>query len=139
MSELNQTVWARLAPSEVNGIGVFAIRDIPKGQFYTNYFTENYRDTAKVFNEEDLNNALPEIRNLVLNLMLFEQNMPIAFYSPNMYAYLRSFLNHSNTPNTDGFKTTQHIKKGEELTENYNTVVSGELHTLSRKYHDNYL
>ena len=136
---LNDEVWCKLAPSPIHGIGVFAIRAIPKGQKYTNYGIWNLKDNEpKVFNEEDLNNALPEIRNLILDQMLFEQARPITFYSPNTNACLQSFLNHSNTPNTDGFKAIQDIKKGEELTENYNTVTQGELHSVSKKHHASY-
>ena len=54
MSELNRTVWATIAPSKIHGIGVHAIRDIPKGQPYTDYFI-NTLDKPKLFNEEDLN------------------------------------------------------------------------------------
>lgn len=34
---LNKTVWCKLGPSKIHGVGVFAIRDILKGQKLTDF------------------------------------------------------------------------------------------------------
>jgi len=136
MGELDDTVYATLKPSPIHGIGVFAIRDIPKGQRYTNHHLyDPFEAKATLFNKSDLDKCSPEIRSLILDHILFEKDMPNLFYSPNQHVALQSYMNHSDTPNTNGFKTTQDIKKGEELTENYNTVSNGELHDMTKEHH----
>ena len=111
---LNETVWATIKPSPINGVGVFAIRDIKEGQYL--YLLGGSGEWLKT----DLDKVVPEVRKLIL------QRWPIVrdgepFLSPNDDAILMSFLNHSDTPNYD--KNTdmalRDIKAGEEITEDY--------------------
>ena len=38
---LNSSVWATIKPSKLHGVGVFAIRDIPKGTVITENTIDN--------------------------------------------------------------------------------------------------
>lgn len=117
INHLNETVWCTLAPSPIHGIGVFAIRDIPKGQkLYCRIPSETSPISLSTF--EGLH---PEI------LTMIKQRWPLAlkgdyFHSPNDSAKLILFMNHSDTPNYDDYTDTAlfDIKRGEEITENYN-------------------
>jgi SET domain-containing protein len=124
---LNNTVYCTLKPSRIHGIGVFAIRHIPKGTELTDY-TVNTLDSIRVFEmqEEEFLQILPEIRNLILDRTLFAST--IRFISPNADAILRSFMNHSATPNSDGIVALRDIEAGEEVTEDFHSLLTpGEL------------
>ncbi len=118
IDELNKTVWCTLASSTIHGIGVFAIRDIPKGQKI--YATS---DDRKWLIETDFNGLHPAIKRLIA------QRWPHAFkgnpfLSPNSDARLLSFMNGSDTPNYD-FETDTalvDIPAGTELTEDYSSM-----------------
>ena len=112
---LNDEVWCTLAPSPIDGVGVFAIRDIPKGQ---KMYCEVKGDIMS-YHPKELENLLPEIKEIVM------QRYPIAetagFFSPNDDVRLLSFMNHSKKPNYDKFNDValRDIKKGEEIVEYY--------------------
>jgi hypothetical protein len=137
---LNSTVWATLGVSPIHSVGVFAIRDIPSGTEITDNIvgeTEDSVDLRKYIrnsiNADEFKGVLPEIRKLILDRTLFDKdNFQLEFYSPNSDAILQSFMNHSENPNTDGKKTLRDIKKGEELTENFRTLITNGFHHLSR-------
>lgn len=125
ITELNCTVKARLAPSKIHGVGVFAIMDIAKGQ-------KAYcipRIERKWFNIPygSLTKLLPEIRGLVLERWPSIINGSM-FQSPNDDAWLILFMNHSEEPNYDPKTDTtlKDIKKGEEITEDYRQMINHE-------------
>ena len=111
-------MWCKLAPSPIHGIGVFAIRSIPKGQRV--YCVPDNEGTKEWLEAEDFTGLHDEIFKLI------KQRHPLAikgapFLSPNDDARLISFMNHSNTPNYD-FRTdrvVRDIKAGEEITEDF--------------------
>ncbi len=110
---LNEEVWCKLAPSQIHEIGVFAIRDIPKGQ-------KLYCHSASCrLRYEPIDDLLPEIRQLIL------QRWPNArtngYLNPNDDARLISFMNHSPNPNYDWFTdlAIKDIPKGTEVLEDY--------------------
>ncbi len=113
-NELNATVWAKLAPSKIHGIGVFAIRFVPKGQKVYELGNRRWRKPI------EYHMAHQSIQELIY------QRWPLVtqgadFWSPNDDAHLPSFLNHSNIPNIDKhtFCALRDIPNGEELTEDY--------------------
>lgn len=70
---LNNSVFAKLGPSKIHGIGVFAIRDIPKGQYlkYKGFIHNNFIDTeieAKYFKL-----IKPCIRELIMDRWFWER------------------------------------------------------------------
>ena len=133
---LNKTVWATLGFSKTHGIGVIAIRDIPKGTRFTDYDVwGNYSDMAEskliTMTEEDFNKILPEIRTLILDKTVMTDT--ITFVSPNVVQDLRSWMNHSDNPNVKDFSAIKDIKRGEELTEDFRWF--GSLHPLSAEHY----
>ena len=134
VDELNNMVWASLAPSKIHGVGVHAIRDIKKGTRITNYNLNELTSARPfLFDEKMFGNLYPEIQNLILDRTLFYDSPTLIFYSPNAEVCLQSFMNHSDTPNSDGFVALQDIKQGEEITEDYRRVK--EPHLLSKKHY----
>lgn len=112
---LNDTVWCKIGRSEIHGVGVIAIRDIPKGTKLHCY--SNQREWLEGIPED----TLPEIRKLILERYpKAEQELHI-YAHPNDDARLISFMNHSDNPNYDNETDTtlREIKKGEEVTEHY--------------------
>ena len=133
---LNSTVFATLRPSQINGVGVFAIRDIPKETKFTDYDVwGNYSDMANrgliTMTEEEFNKILPEIRTLILDKTVMTDT--ITFVSPNVVQDLRSWMNHSDNPNVKDFTTIKDVKRGEELTEDFRWF--GNLHPLSAEHY----
>ena len=114
---LNSTVYCTLKPSPLHGIGVFAIRDIPKGQRI-----EKEADGYFEITDEEFERILPEIQKEILERTVFIDGEPLAFESPNNICDFRSFMNHSDTPNTDGLYALRYIERGEELTEDFTSM-----------------
>lgn len=136
---LNTTVWARLGPSVIHGVGVFAIRDIPKGTQITDFNLNDFRNQRPLrINYKDFEKILPEIRALILDYVtfLYHKKIPeFSFFSPNQNACLQSFMNHSDKPNSDGVWSLKAIKKGEEITENYRDLLHGNVaHEVMNKH-----
>lgn len=115
IQHLNETVWCTLAPSPIHGIGVFALRDIPKGQKLYCLGTPN----QQLLQLNSTDGLAPEI------LTVIKQRWPLylegTFQSPNDDARLISFMNHSDTPNYNKHNDTAltDITKGDEITEDY--------------------
>lgn len=135
LNHLENELYCRIAPSKIKGagVGVIAIRDIPKG---VNPFKIAGKDciayeTIKV-PIEDIRQLNSGVRKLIKDFIvpgkdfyelpkLGMNNLDIGFY-----------MNHSNNPNMELwytkkcpytlFKTSRQIKKGEELTFNYSLL-----------------
>lgn len=138
---LEKNVWCTIAPSPIHGVGVFAIRDIRKGTKLTD---NNYSSAPSFFPEKlMLTMSLPDfekldegIRNIILDRTVFHENYHkemLRFMSPNKHAVLQLFMNHSDTPNSDGVYALSDIKKGEEITEDFSKLVSV-LHKISKQH-----
>lgn len=135
---LNKTVWASLRATE-HGVGVYAIRDIEKGQQLTDHSVHNIREMCLyTLDEPNFLLLAPEIRALILDRTIFVAGKPFTFLSPNAEQTLRSFMNHSKEPNSNGEYATRDIAKGEEITEDYNTLVD-DMHPLSKQHHQAWL
>jgi SET domain-containing protein len=132
---LNSTVFCALRPSPIHGIGVFAIRNIPKGTTLTDHTLECPNQQLYGLDEDDFARLHPEIRSLILSRLIFEADAPLIFLSPNTDAILRGFMNHSDTPNSDGAIALRDIAAGEEVTENYKAF-GYKAHPLSLRHHD---
>lgn len=137
---LNDTVYATLKPSPIHGIGVFAIRDIPKGKRYTDISVHNLDETEILeLSESDFEKLRPEIQTLILDRTTFvESQNTYFFYSPNHEVCLTSFMNHSETPNVKNDITLRDIKAGEELTEDFRELLrnGAQPHTRTRKHYE---
>ena len=119
-------VYLQLRPSSVHGIGVFAIRDIPKG--CRDMFSKEEGNWIKIpLTEVEM---MPDhLKKLIENYFLFDDQFYYVEKSGFKKPDLSFFLNHSDEPNiisvNDGefFETTMNIKAGEELFIDYGEIV----------------
>ena len=129
LKELANSTYVMIKPSPLHGIGVFAIRDIPKGT--KNIFSKGVGDWIKVSKEEV--DALPQhSKDLIENHCLFDEDH---YFIPD-YGFklvdLVIYLNHSETPNVislnegEEFEAIRDIASGEELLVDYGTIVESE-------------
>jgi SET domain-containing protein len=129
LKDLMHDTFVMIKPSPLHGIGVFAIRDIPKGT--RNIFSQGVGEWIKLTISEV--EALPKhSKDLVENHCLFDEDF---YYVPD-YGFklvdLVIYLNHYYTPNVvsinDGefFEAIIDIKAGEELLVDYGTIVDSE-------------
>ncbi len=115
-------VYTRLKPSKISGVGVFAIRDIKKGTaiFY------NDEESEMIWVDKKRGKKLPkEIKKLYKDFCVLKKGK---YGCPENFSSLTIawYLNHSEKPNVFSdkdynFYASRNIKKGEELTANYNT------------------
>ena len=126
LKDLHQSTYVMIKPSPLHGIGVFAIRDIPKGT--KDLFSQGVGEWIKLSIAEV--EALPRhSRDLVENHCLFDEDY---YYVPD-YGFklvdLVIYLNHSDTPNVvsinegEQFEAIRDIAIGEELLVDYGTIV----------------
>jgi SET domain-containing protein len=131
LSELAGNTWVMIRPSHIEGIGVFALQDIPKGcrsMFSKANEEEQWIPIAKT----EVDNLPAHAKALIENYCLYDEE---SYFVPD-YGFkkmdLVNFLNHSDTPNVvsinDGefFEATRDIKQGEELLIDYGEIVDGE-------------
>ncbi|MFA9206365.1 MAG: SET domain-containing protein [Burkholderiaceae bacterium] len=129
LKELAASTYVMIKPSPLHGIGVFAIRDIPKGT--SNIFSKGVGDWIQVSKEEV--DALPQhSKDLIENHCLFDED----FYFIPDYGFklvdLVIYLNHSETPNVislnegEEFEAIRDIANGEELLVDYGTIVASD-------------
>lgn len=119
----HEGVYARLRPSPIHGVGVFAIRAIPKG---TNIFPDD--DEPMRWVPVDALAGLPdEIRGLYDDFSVIKDNGRL-YGCPRSFNHLTVswYLNESNDPNVVcdddyDFRALRDIQAGEELTVDYST------------------
>ena len=129
LKELAGNTYVIIRPSPVEGIGVFAIRDIPRG--CRNIFTDPHPDKDQWITIPRIEiEELPlHARQLVETYCLYDE----ANYFVPEYGFkkmdLVNFLNHSDQPNVisinDGeyFEAIKDIAAGEELLVDYGGLV----------------
>lgn len=117
IQKLNREVKVRIAPSDIHGVGVRAIFDIPKGSrlFADNMpsvYTLAYANFGKLF---------PEIKQILLERWPQIVNGS-AFIYPD--ARIQAYMNHSDDPNYDAINDVllRDVKGGEEITEDYRKI-----------------
>jgi SET domain-containing protein len=129
LADLSKDTFVALRASPVHGIGVFAIRDIPKG--CRTMFSTGVGNWIRLSISEV--EALPShSRNLVETYCLFDET---DYFVPD-YGFklmdLVLYLNHSSSPNIvsvdDGsfFEALTDIPEGTELFVNYEEIVEVE-------------
>ncbi len=115
----------RLKPSQISGVGVFAIRPIPKGQIVFNSKTRHVG-----IKKSDFRHLPRGVRNYVSD-MLVEDGKHVWYPIRGMNMLEMCFyLNHSkpkhNVENRDDrFIALRKIKTGEELLLDYNCLDEG--------------
>ena len=129
INELVNNTFVMLKSSPVQGIGVFAMVDISKGQ--RRIFSNDKSEWIKISKAEIA--TLPQhSKAIVENFCLYdEENYFVPEYGFKMVD-LVIFLNHDDNPNiasiNDGedFEALRDIKAGEELFIDYGQIVEGE-------------
>ncbi|MBC7536334.1 MAG: SET domain-containing protein [Ferruginibacter sp.] len=127
LHELADNTMVVLKPSPVEGIGVFALTTIQKGQ--RNIFSNDASEWIKVSKSEV--EQLPQhSRALVENFCLYDQdNYFVPEYGFKMID-LVIYLNHSDDPNIvsinegENFEALRDIAVGEELFVDYGEIVA---------------
>jgi hypothetical protein len=132
--------YCRLQPSRIHGIGVFAVRDIPKGKNPFNTITK-YANFGYVRITEDELDALPSKLSETIRALFIPTGgvMHIPNHGLNVIR-LNSYLNHSAKPNMrtrDGydFVAVRKILVGEELTVDYRTYGAEKLVSVEWSIH----
>ncbi|MFT3934936.1 MAG: SET domain-containing protein-lysine N-methyltransferase [Chitinophagaceae bacterium] len=128
LEQLREETYVMLKPSGIHGIGVFAIRPIPKG--CDKIFSSGVGDWIKL-PIADVEQLPAHSKELIETYCLFDE---AHYYVPD-YGFkvmdIVNYLNHSNTPNiisvNDGetFQALRDIAVGEELFVNYGHIVDG--------------
>lgn len=113
---LNNTLVCRLGASPIQGVGVFAIRDIKEGE---TLYCHGIMPDWYTLSFEDCDRLIPEAKEILLERWPNIKNGSDFLY-PDVW--LMSYVNHSDTPNTNNDIATRDIKKGEEITKNYKTM-----------------
>jgi hypothetical protein len=124
--------YCRLQPSKIHGIGVLAVRDIPKGRNPFNTLPK-YADFGYVrITEGELDALPPSLSQLLRELFIpTDGKMHVPNYGTNMIR-LNCYLNHSTAPNMRtkngyDFTSASKILVGEELTVDYRTYGAEDL------------
>jgi CRISPR/Cas system CMR-associated protein Cmr5 small subunit len=119
-------VYCRIQPSIINGVGLFAIRDIEIG---IDPFNNSYMGHDNfLINKNEIKNQPDEIKKLLEDYWPSNNNSEIIMpYYPNQII-LTNYLNYTDKEpniifNDNGkWETIKFIKKGEELLENPNLL-----------------
>lgn len=122
INQLKYDVYAKLFVSPIHGVGVIAIKDIPKGACpFLGCDNQGWQEIS----EEELGEINPNIKRIISDFLICEDKkwwMPNAGLQKLDISY---YLNHSNNANMQSddmgtFTAIRDIKEGEELTTNYN-------------------
>jgi len=130
LQHLKNDIYCRIGVSKVHGVGVIAIKDIPKG---TRPFATLSKEKDKIINlsKDDIKDIHPNVRKILTDFFGDKKidDYDVYAYGPN-YINISFYMNHSDKPNIDviedtesnyySFITNRKIKKGEELFINYN-------------------
>lgn len=130
LAELSNNTYVMLKPSDIEGIGVFAVRDIPKGCRDMFSKPDAPQDWIAI-SKNEIESLPPHAQFLVGNYCLFDEKH---YYVP-AHGFKKMdvslFLNHADVPNIisvndgDYFEALHNIKAGEELVIDYGTIVGG--------------
>jgi len=121
-----KNTYCRLQPSTVEGVGVFAVRDIPKN---INPFEIMLKDSQWYkFDTSELKKLDKEIFKMIDDFCVIEKDKTVYIPEHALNSMdISFFVNNSETPNLktidEGFTfiTLRKIKKGEELFVAYET------------------
>lgn len=128
LKELQGNTYVMLKPSPIEGIGVFAICDIPKG--CRDMFSEPSVAGEWITISKKEVEALPSHAQFVVgNYCLYDEENYFVPGEGFKKIDLSLFINHADTPNIisvndgDHFEAIRDIKAGEELLVDYGEIV----------------
>ena len=127
LKHLQNDIYCRLGVSKIAGIGVIAIKNIPKN---TNPFKNLSKEKEKIIelDDKDIKNLDNNVKKIIKDFFGNKKSYDVLYSGPN-YINISYYLNHSEKPNLNiidspeseylCFVTNKDIKAGEELTINY--------------------
>lgn len=128
IQHLNQNTWISLRPSTIHGIGVFALRNIPRG---CDTIFSNILDEWIYLTFDEVKQLPSHSQYLIETYCLFDE---LGYFVP-AHGFekmdLALYLNHDENPNVasinDGekFIALRDIQEGEELFVDYGSIVDG--------------
>ncbi len=131
LHELTHDTYVMLRPSPIEGIGVFAVRDIPKGT-RTMFSKPNADDKWIPVSKDEVAKMPAHAQHIITNYSLYDEEN---YFVPD-HGFKKVdvclFLNHSDKPNVvsindgDYFEAMRDIAAGEELLIDYGMIVDGE-------------
>ncbi len=131
LQELAGNTWVMIKPSPIEGIGVFALQDIPKG-CRSMFSKSNDQEKWIPVSKTEVDHLPAHAKALIENYCLYDDEN---YFIPD-YGFkkmdLVNFLNHSDIPNIisinegEFFEALRDIQKGEELLIDYGEIVDGE-------------
>ena len=131
LKELTDHTYVMLKPSAIAGIGVFSIRDIPKG--CREMFSKPSPDDKWIpIDRNEVNSLSKQARDLIENYCLYDDAHYFVPAEGFKKIDLSLFLNHSDQPNIisidhgEFFETLREIRLGEELLIDYGEIVDEE-------------
>ena len=136
---LKNEIWFRTGPSSIHGVGLFAIRDIPKG---TDIMVEFDGKGKTLFSVEKakMQDIHPNVRQLWNDYWANDDIWQQIYLPPNYKQVHIFYINHSDNPNGHlvsfvqsslwkphhaEFITNKDIKEGEEIYSDYNKLGEG--------------
>ena len=134
---ISKNIFVKLKPSKVDGVGVFAIRDIPKNTF----LFETWKGDSGYYpiKETELQKLPKDLYRHIKDIFLYSPEFPndtntyiqltrgCHWIYTTPYYFVNSNINNFNI-DKDTLKTTRNIKQGEEILSNY-----GRYERLSKK------
>lgn len=114
---LNDIVRYKIGPSDIEGVGIIALRDIKKGEKLEMDAIPHMFDLPF----DHFHKLRPDVQEILLGHFPQIVNGSHFMYPVTKFA---AYLNHSDDPNYDAVndKTLKPIKKGEEITEDYRKI-----------------
>ena len=115
--------YCRIKPSKNKGVGVFTVKNIPKG---INPFPYSMSVRWIRLSDSDIKNLPKPIQKMISDFYVYSQGHYYVSYDGLDSNDISFFVNNSKKPNLkseDGsdFITIRKIKKGDELTVDYST------------------
>ena len=129
LKHLTQEVFCRLGISKTHGVGVFALRAIPKG---SNPLVSWLDSQEIAFTQKELEAIPKEVKKQIALFCYYDTKKTLVPKIGLNAMTMGIYLNHSKKPNIElkksgQFKTLRAIKRGEELLLDYDKAF-GEKH-----------
>lgn len=118
VNTLCKWVTVKLGPSKIDGVGVFAIKDMPKG---TKLFADIMPEVFKLPYKMIKNNTPAYVHDSILGRWpLIKQDSAFVYPDVRFVAY----MNHSDDANYDAKNDVllKDVVEGEEITEDYKKI-----------------
>lgn len=132
IKHLENDIYCRIGVSKISGVGVIAIKDIPKNTNPFETLSKNKDDGIITLSNKDFKNLNKNVLKIINDFFGSDTNKKkhydVLASGPNNIN-VSFYMNHSNKPNIDivddgisdyyGFRANRLIKENEELTIDY--------------------